>query len=406
MSTSLLYHGFGIRGYKHVRSEFAEGKVTFITELSKVRCPMCLGGEVVRHGERWRTLRTVPIGRKAVFIRVAVPRIFCRKCNKLQEIHPHFADPVRTYTHALEEMIVGLCRITTIKGAADFAGVSWDVAKDIERRRLERLYTKPSLKGLRYLAVDEIAVRRGHRYVSLVIDLETGRVLFVGDGKDAKALAPFLRRIRRSRTKVLAIAMDLSAAFARAVRDNLPGVPLVFDRFHVVKLMNERLDELRRAHVRDTERAQRASVKGVRYLVLMSPSTLDEREKSHPGSKQRLRAALAINEPLNKGYYLKEKLRLLWEEPDRASATRLLEEWCEEAEASGVRELTRMARTVASHREGILAYFDHGRITSGPLEGINNKIKTMKRMAYGYRDQEFFKLKILGLHESKYKLVG
>ena len=405
MSTSLLYHAFDVKGYQYVRTYYEDGTIRFVVEPSRLRCGACRSVRVIRRGCRWRLLRTLPIGRRAVFLDVAVPRVECKSCGKLAEVDPPFADPLRTYTHALEQYVVDLCRITTIKGAADFAGVSWDVAKDIEKRRLKGRYGKLVLKGVRYIAVDEIAVRRGHRYMTLAMDLETGRILYVADGKGAKALMPFLLRLRPIRRRICAIAMDLSAAYALAVRAALPKVPIVFDRFHVVKLMNERLEELRRAHVRDTEQAQRKLVKGVRYLVLMNPQTLDRREEKHPGSKERLRQALAVNEPLSKGYYLKEKLRLLWDEPSLECGERLLNEWCEEAHASGVRELKRMAKTIASHRAGILAYFEH-RISSGPLEGTNNKIKTLKRMAYGYRDDEFFKLKILALHESKYKLVG
>ena len=242
--------------------------------------------------------------------------------------------------------------------------------------------------------------------MTIVADLESGRVLSVTEGKDAGALIPFLQRLKRSRAKVKAIAMDMSAAYTSAVQKALPHVPIVYDRFHVVKLMNERLDALRRVHLHDTAKAHRKVVQGARYLILMGAGTLDRYEARRPGSKERLRQALAVNEPLSQGYYLKEKLRLLWDLPTRDDAGRLLSEWCAEADATSVPELKRMARTLVLHREGILAYFDHDRITSGPLEGINNKIKTLRRAAYGYRDQEFFKLKILGLHETKYRLVG
>jgi transposase len=406
VSTSLLYHAFGVRDYRYLRSHYEGGAVTFVVEPKRAKCPCCGRRVVVRHGYRWRRLRTVPIGRRPVFVEVKVLRVHCRGCNTFGEMDPPFADPRVTYTHALGRYVADLCRVTTMQAAASFTGLSWDVVKSIERKRLQKLYSQPCLRDVRHIAVDEIAVRRGHRYMTIVADLDTGRILHVAEGKDGAALRPFLQRLRRRRKPVKAIAMDMSAAYAAAVREVLPAVPIVFDRFHVVKLMNERLDELRRAHVRDTEKAHGKLVKGVRYLVLMGAKKLEEYEKRKPGSRARLQQALAVNEPLSKGYYLKEKLRLLWEEPDRESAEDLLAEWCAEAEASGVRELKRMAKTVASHRSGILAYFDHHRITSGPLEGINNKIKTVKRMAYGYRDDEFFKLKLLGLHEARYRLVG
>jgi transposase len=406
MSTSLLYHAFGARDYRLLRTHYEEGAVVFELEPTRLRCPECQNPVVTRHGFRLRRLRTLPIGRHAVFLNVHVPKLHCGRCDAYHEFHPPFADSRRTYTHQLEQLVSDLCRVTTIKAAAHFAGVSWDVAKGIEKRRLTKRYGTLSLKGVTRIAVDEIAVRRGHTYMTLVMDLDSGRILFVNEGKSAESLAPFLDRVRRARrTKITAIAMDLSAAYALAVRTALPKVPIVFDRFHVVKLLNDRLDELRRAHVRDTALAHRKLVKGVRYLVLMSPETLEEHEQRKPGSKERLRLALSVNEPLSKGYYLKEKLRLVWSEPTREAGERLLREWIEEAEATGVRELLRMAKTVSEHRDGILAYFTH-RITSGPLEGVNNKIKVLKRMAYGFRDNEFFKLKILGLHEARYALVG
>lgn len=406
MSTSLLYHAFGVRGYRYLRTYYESGTVTFVVEPKKAKCPRCGWCHVVKHGHRWRRLRTVPIGRRPVFVEVKVPRVQCCSCNTFGEIDPPFADPRVTYTHALARYAADLCRVTTMQAAANFTGLSWDIVKSIEKKRLQKLYDRPCLRDVRYVAVDEIAVRRGHRYMTIVADLDTGRILHAAEGKDGAALVPFLKRLRRRRKPVKAIAMDMSAAYAAAVREVLPAVPIVFDRFHVVKLMNDHLDELRRAHVRDTAKAHGKLVKGVRYLVLMGAEKLDEYEARKPGSKARLQQALAVNEPLSKGYYLKEKLRLLWDEPDRDSAGRLLSEWCAEADVSGIRELKRMAKTVASHRSGILAYFDHDGITSGPLEGINNKIKTVKRMAYGYRDDEFFKLKLLGLHEARYRLVG
>jgi transposase len=380
MSTSLLYHAFGVKAYEYERTRYEGGAVIFDLVPSHVHCPKCRSLSVTRKGSRRRLLKTVSIGLHPVFLNAEVPRLLCAHCGVLAEFHPPFADPWRTYTHQLERYVVDLCRITTIKGAASFAGVSWDVAKDIEKRRLHRKYSKYSLKGVRRIAVDEIAVRRGHRYMTLVMDLDTGRILYVHEGKSAASLKPFLERVRKSRrTKLEAIAMDLSAAYAKAVREALPHVPVVFDRFHVVKLINEKLDELRRAHVRDTEQAQRKLVKGVRYLVLMGADTLDEREKKKPGGKTRLQKALALNEPLSKGYYLKEKLRLLWDEPSRAAGESLLDEWIAEADASAIRELKRMAKTIAEHRNGILAYFDL-RFTRGPLVGVNNKVKVLKRM--------------------------
>ena len=150
-----------------------------------------------------------------------------------------------------------------------------------------------------------------------------------------------------------------------------------------------------------TDEGQRLILKGTRWLLLKNPENLDPLRNE----KQRLQDALALNTPLTIAYYHKEDLRQIWQQTSKANARKVLEDWIRRADASGVSMLQKFARTLAEHRDGILAYYDY-RISTGPLEGINNKIKTMKRQAYGFRDHEFFKLKILGLHQTKYALVG
>ena len=408
MATSFLYHAFGTRGYEVLATRYEGGAVVFVLSPreASVRCPHCKRAHFIFKGGRWRDrVQTLPIGRRPVFLLLYYPRILCLECGRLGEIRPSFIDPYVTYTRQLARFVTDLCRLTTIRGVAEITGLSWDVVKSIEKQRLERTYGRVSLRGVRLVAVDEIAVLKGQRYKTIVLDLESGRVLSVADGRGEEALRPFLRRLRRARVKLEAIAMDMAAGYLAAVEAVLPKVPVVFDRFHVVKLMNERLDELRRSHFRRSEAPGRKLVKGVRYLVLMGRAKLEALEQKRPGVLARLDQALALNEPLSLGYYLKEKLRVLWDEPDRQAAEEFLDEWCEEAEATGIAELAKMATTLRRHRERLLNYFDH-RITTGPLEGLNNKIKVLKRMAYGFRDMRFFELKILAIHASRYKLVG
>jgi len=245
-------------------------------------------------------------------------------------------------------------------------------------------------------------VAKGHRYLTVVLDLESGAVVFVGDGKGADALKPFWKRLRPSKARIAAVAMDLSAAYRGAVSAHLPGATIVFDHFHVIKLFNEKLSELRRVlHREATEVRHKEVLKGTRWLLLKNPENLD----AEKDEKKRLKEALALNKPLAVAYYLKEDLRRFWEQPGKRFATAFLDGWIRRAEGSGIKILRQMAKTLTTHRSGLLAYYDV-MITSGPLEGTNNKIKTMKRRAYGFRDREFFKLKILALHETKYALIG
>ena len=179
----------------------------------------------------------------------------------------------------------------------------------------------------------------------------------------------------------------------------LPGVALVFDKFHIIQLMNQRLDELRRELVREAEGAMKMVIKGTRYLLLTRAANLKEDQLP------KLERALKLNEPLSQAWYLKEELALLWDQSSYAQMNRFLTQWCEQAHETGVRQLQKMAKTLLVHRSGILSWWQHP-INNGRMEGTNNKIKTLNRQAYGYRDEEFFILKLLGLHESRYTLTG
>jgi transposase len=404
MSTSLLYHAFGIRGYHYVRTEYYDCQVTFTIcqEPETCRCSACGSSQVISRGQAERRFRSLPIGSRATSVVLPIPRVECLACGVVRQVKLPFADPRRSYTKSFERYVLELSRSMTIRDVALHLNVGWDLVKEIQKRDLLRRYAKPKLKHLRYIAIDEIAVAKGHRYLTVVMDLESGAVVFVGDGKGADALKPFWKRLRPSKAKIEAVAMDMSRAYWGAVLTHLPKAKVVFDHFHVIKLFNEKLSNLRRAMYREaTDVMHKEVLKGTRWLLLKNPENLDE-EKNE---KQRLEEALALNKPLATAYYMKDDLRQFWQQPGKQFATTFLDGWIRRADASGIRILQQMAKTLAAHRSGLLAYYDV-MISSGPMEGTNNKIKTMKRQAYGFRDHEFFKLKILAIHETKYALIG
>jgi transposase len=290
----------------------------------------------------------------------------------------------------------------TIKDVADHLGITWDVIKEIQKRNLQRRFGKPKLKHLRQIAIDEISVGKGHHYVTVVLDLDSGAVVHVGDGKGGAALEPFWKRLRASGAKIKAVATDMSPAYIDAVTRHLPNATLVFDRFHVIKLYNEKLSDLRRDLYRQLEdTTQKDVLKGIRWLLLKRHKHLDP-SRNEP---QRLQKALRLNTPLAIAYYLKDELNEIWEQDDQETAQALMMDWILYAESTDIPMLHKFAKTLRLHALGILAYYDYP-ISTGPLEGTNNKIKTMKRQAYGFRDPEFLKLKILGIHETRYALIG
>ena len=190
MSTSLLYHGFGIRGYKYLGAEYEGGKVIFTVQQQQVdlRCRVCGSWRVVRRGTNLRRFRSLPIGSKPVQIVWDVPRLGCLDCGAVRQVKVGFADERRSYTKAFERHVLDLSRRMTIRDVARHLQVGWDVVKDIQKRYLGRKFRRIKLKHLRQIAIDEIAIGRGHRYLTVVLDLVSGAVVFVGDGKGADAL--------------------------------------------------------------------------------------------------------------------------------------------------------------------------------------------------------------------------
>ena len=292
-----------------------------------------------------------------------------------------------------------LSRWMTISDVAAVSGLSWDCVKEIVKSDLGKRYGNIPLRGVRYLAVDEIYTGKKGRFLTIVMDLDGGRILWVAKGRGADALAPFLQRLQRSRAKVEAVACDMAAGYWLALREHLPNAQIVFDHFHVIKLVNEKIEELRRALQREASVLGRQYLKGTRFLILTGSENVPDDRRAD------LEQALKFNEPLAVAYYLKEDLRTLWGQPSAAKMKRHLESWCKRAEESGIAQLGRLAKTLRLHATGILNFFTHP-ISTAKLEGLNNKIKTLKRRAYGFRDHAFFMLKLYSLHESKRVLTG
>lgn len=403
MSTSLLYHAFGVRGYHQVKIEFVDGVVRFYVKPSEatVRCSACGSDDVLRRGSQHREFRATPTGTRPTIIVASLPRVECRQCGVVRQIQIGFADFRRRFTKGWAKYALQLTRIMTIKDVALQLNVSWDVIKELKKTYLQHQFAQLSLKDVRRIAIDEICIGKGHRYLTLVMDLDSGAIIFVGEGKSAESLAPFWRKLKRRRGQIEAVAIDMSAAYISAVQANLPQAEIVFDRFHVVKLMNEKLTDLRRQLFHAATSDEQSVLKGSRWLLLKNPENLTEERDE----QARLEEALALNEPLATAYYLKEELRQFWNQDFLLPARLFLRSWCERATSTGLKPLMSIAKTLLRLQDGLLNYFNH-RITSGPMEGTNNKVKTVQRQSYGFRDHEYFKLVLYSLHQTKYALVG
>ncbi len=190
MSTSLLYHGFGIRGYFHVHSKYQNGQILFHIkhDFWKLRCPNCNSRDFIKKGTIKRRFKSLPIGKKEVLIELPVQRIECLSCQKVKQVKLDFAHEKCNYTHSFERYAIDLCRLLPISDVARLLKVSWGTIKAIEKKYLKKHFDKPKLKELKRIAIDEVYLGKKTKYLTLVMDLVTGAVVYVSDGKSADAL--------------------------------------------------------------------------------------------------------------------------------------------------------------------------------------------------------------------------
>lgn len=371
MNSSFLYHAWGLYDHKCTKTEY-KGTTIILHIESKERkkaCPKCGCHHFVKNGYRIRDFIGLPVGNKKVILRMKVQRYKCKNkyCDYDQQEDIPFAAGSCGYTHRFAKYVVGLLKAMTLKDAANLLGVSWDTVKDIHTRYLERRYAPPSLKGVACIGIDEFAVRKGHVYKTIVVDLKSGRILHVGDGKGADALDAFWKRVRRNGVEIKYVAKDLSSAFLSSVFENCPNAVHVFDRFHVMKLMNGKLDEIRRVQYnKEKDTNKRKVLKGTRYLLLGNSADIFDKEY-----KTRLDNALDMNKPLSQAYYLKEQLREIWMQVNKDEAEKVMNDWVKQARGSKVTQLLKMAATIMAYRTGILAWYDC-HISTGKVEGINS----------------------------------
>jgi len=401
MSTSILYHAFGVKGIQYEAVHFLGDSLLFSARATDryVKCPQCGARKATFKGQRRRLFRMSPIGRKRCFLDLMLHRLKCRECGSLWWHRLPFMDGKHRYVRSFALTVLDLLQFCTIQAASQYLGVGWDMIKEIHKERLFLLYRTIPLGEVRHIGIDEFSLRKGHEYMTIVTDLESGRILHAVEGKGKEDIRPFLERLARKGKNLQAVAMDMSSSYFSAVCQCLPRVDVVFDRFHIIALMNQALDEIRRQQQRELDDLGQKTLKGSRFLLLRNYNSLE------PGRKARLDALLEANQPLLIAHTMKEQLQLFWEETNPGSAKEFLDLWLNDAMQSGIKELARVAKTLAGYRTGILNYFKHF-ITNGIVEGINNKIKTLKRQAYGFRDMVYFKLRLYHLHSQGYSLTG
>ena len=354
------------------------------------RCSGC--GEIVGviHDRSVRRIRDLPLFEDRVELRLPRLRLACPRCGpRLEQVA--WLDPHARVTRRLAQSVARFCMVASVRHAARWHGLDWKTAKAIDFRELERTLGPPNLDGVRMLAMDEFAIQKGHRYATVVVDPERKRVLWVGRGRSRAEVRPFFELLGPERcAQIKAVAMDMNTAYDLEVRMHCPNAEVVYDLFHVVAKYGRdvidrvRVDEANR--LRDDKPARRV-VKTSRWLLLRN------RENVPADKAVQLDELLAANRALLTVYLLKDDLKQLWRYRSEAWARKAWKSWKRRAMRSGLQPLRHFARCLEPYLPGILA---HCRWPLGTnlVEGINNKIKVIKRIAYGYRDDAYFFLKI------------
>jgi len=355
------------------------------------RCPRCGHATGHVHDYRWREVRDLPVFGQGVFLQVERRRLRCPCRGVFTEELPWLGARARI-TRRLSSAVAGLCRHMAIKHVAEFFGIDWDTVKNADKEALERHLAGFDPRKARILAMDEFAIQRGHRYASVVIDVECGAVLWVGRGRSREDIRPFFEMLgEKACERVRAVAIDCNATYALEIQKHCPNAQIVYDLFHIVaRYGREVIDRVRvdEANRLKDDRAGRKLVKGARWLLLRNQENI-----ARPEDRVRLQELLAANRSLAKAYIMKDDLKQLWSFRNEDAAALQWRQWHQRAVRSRIPPLVRFAKNLVLWRDGILAHSRYP-IHTSIIEGVNNKIKVIKRMAYGFRDDAYFFLKI------------
>ncbi|HUO87141.1 MAG TPA: ISL3 family transposase [Thermoanaerobaculia bacterium] len=394
--TALLgvWEGYGVG--RTSRREGPSGVVEVWIELVPVAgaarwCSGC--GEQVDevHDRQQRLVRDLPILDAQTWLVLPRHRLRCPRCGPRLERLSWLA-PYSRVTRRLAESVVRLCSVLPIRHVAQHFGLGWDAVKAIDKAWLVDRLIPVDLDGVELLVMDEFALHKGHRYATVVADALTKRVLWVGRGHSREAVRPFFELLGPERCRrIKAVGIDMSAAFEQEVRAHCPQALVVYDLFHVVaKYGREVIDAVRVAEANRLrhDKPARRVVKSARWLLLRNEESL-----KRPEDRARLAELLDANRALLTVYVLKDDLKQLWRLRQPHLARSFWQSWYARALESGIEPLIRFARRLQTYLPGILAHCLFPLHTS-LLEGINNRIKVIKRMAYGFRDEDYFFLKI------------
>ena len=364
------------------------GRLFLKLKRSAYPCPECRQVYIFMQSRRWRRLRDLDVSNRHIELMVPVFRIACSTCGR-QELPVSLARWNARCTKRLERELFRLTKDMTVKAASERMDVDWETVKDAEVRYIRGLLRKRKLDGITRLGFDEVSYRHGHKYLTLVTDLDHRRVIFATHHNDGRAIGRFLQWFGQKRSrKIRVVVTDMHDPYVKVLRKNLPRAALVYDHFHVSKIVHTAIDEIRRRLQRDMSKPDRDVIKNKRWVLLRARENLTARQEVS------LKELMETNAELAMAYLLKEEFRWAFKAKTRAAGEKRLLRWEEKARESCIPELAQVLKTIGRRREGIMNFFEY-QVANGMAEGFNNVVGTIKKQAYGFHDRDYLKLKIL-----------
>jgi transposase len=336
-------------------------------------------------------VRDLPYGKwKKSYLVFEKVRVECPKCGvKIEKLD--WLEAWSRLTKRFEEEVAQECRlIQSIKDVAKRCHLGWDTVKEIDKKYLERELNPPDFSEVESIAVDEISLRRHHKYATVVSETRRRRVLWVEKDRTEKSLGRFYKQLGKDVCKrIRAVAMDMWEAYEKATRKYCPDAEIVYDQFHIIQNYGKVIDKVRNMELAKAKKEQQGILKGTKYLLLANRANVLGKRRV------KLDELLRLNKAISIVYILKDDLKHLWDYSYEGWAKKWFAGWYKRATESGITLLIKFADSLKEHLAGILAHCRYW-ISTSFLEGMNNKIKVIKRIAFGFRDMDYFFLKIRG----------
>jgi transposase len=344
---------------------------------SKFACPECDGGDPCPvHDTKERTWRHLDFFQHQAYLTAKVPRVTCSQ-HGVHQVNVPWARPGSGFTLLFEALALCMAKEMAVAGTAKVMNCQqaslWRIlAHYVTATVAQEDYTRVTKVG-----VDECSKRKGHNYITTFCDLQESRVVHVAEGRDSGTFSGFARFLGEhgvDRSQITDLCMDMWEAYLRGAREEFPGAAVTFDRYHVMVLMNKAIDEVRREETLEHP----WSMRGSRYLWLRNPDNLGSRQR------EKLQVLKLIGRKTARAYQIKLALQELWKHEDRAEAEEYLARWYSWARRCRLEPVKSLAQTIKRHWDGVL-HFITSQITTGIVEGLNSKIKTAMKRAYGFK---------------------